>query len=284
MTTSARIPVTGVAPSESYDLPVTGSLRAARAATFVAGVALVISAVVGLRFGKQDLYQSDALMFPHVYGQDVVALAVVFPAMMFAMWRASRGSGRGLVVWAGTLIYLAYWYHYFLGAVVFGVMFPVHVALVGSSLFALGVLIMRVDLGRFARRFDAGMPARSIGALMVITSSLFATTWILDVVRSIGERIILDQASLGVYTVDLTVMLPVTIAAGLLLWRHTPWGFALSGPLIINALLSVVTLAVASTVVRMGGMTVAGIEVMALWTAAVIMGACCAAYLRALRG
>jgi hypothetical protein len=282
--TAARAAMAGVAGGEPYELPVTGSLRAARWATFVAGASLVVSAVMGIRYGKQALYQSDDLMFPQVYGQDIVALIIAFPAMMLAMWRASRGSGRGLVVWAGALIYLAYWYHYFLGGVAFGAMFPVHAALVASSLFAIGVLILRVDIGRFAHRFDARMPSRSIGALMVLTGSLFATAWILDVVRSIGQRIILDQASLGVYTVDLTVMLPVTIAAGLLLWRHTPWGYALSGPLMVNALLSVGTLAVASSVMRMSGMTVAGIEMVALWSATLIMAACCAVYLRALRG
>jgi len=281
--TAALVPTGGPAEVEPYQLPVTGSLVAARWATLVAAIALFTAAALGIEYGEQGLYQSDGLVLPQVYGQDLVSMVIVLPLLGLATWRASRGSARGLVVWIGALIYIAYWYHFHLGALSFGPIFLLDVALVASSLFALGVLIARVDVWRLAHRFTSAMPARSIGGLMIIFGTLFASMWILDVVERLGHREILDQAARGVYAVDLTIMLPLTIAAGFLLWRHTPWGYALSGPLLVNAFLSTLTVSVTSFVVRGDGMDLPGAILVVFGVASLAMAGCVAVYLRAMR-
>lgn len=281
--TTAPLLVATRAGQEPYQLPVAGSLVLARWATLVAAVALFTSAVLGLQYGEQGLYQSDALLLPQFYGPDVVSLVIALPLLALAVWRTSRGSARGLVVWGGTLIYIAYWYHFYLGGIPFGPLFLLHVTLVGSALLALGVLIARVDIGRFAHRFAARMPARSIGGMMVILGAVFGTAWVVDVVARLWHGEVIDQVARGVYTVDLTVMLPVTIVAGLLLWRHHPWGYVLSGPLLVNALLSVLTLWMTSLLVRASGVAVSGLQLAAFSAATLVMIGCVLAYMRELR-
>ena len=269
--------------AEPYELPVSGSLAAARWATLAAGISLLISAVLGLRYGEQGLYQSEALLLPQFYGQDVVALVVVLPLMLLSARRARHGSARALIAWAGALTYVAYWYHFYLGGIPFGPLFLPHVVVVGSSLFALGVLIARVDVQRLARRFSDALPARSLGGMMVTAGAVFATAWILDVMERLGHGEVLDRAAVGIYSVDLTLMLPITVVAGFLLWSHAPWGYLLSGPLLINAFLSILTLSTTWVIVRFAGVTVPGVEMAAFWLATLVMGGCVAIFMRALR-
>src|SRR4051812_6181344 len=101
--------------TEPYELPVSGSLALARRATALTGLTACVAAVLGLAFGEQWLYQSDGLTLGQTYGHDVVVLLVVLPALGLSVRSAMRGSARALVTWAGTLLYLAYWYHFMLG-------------------------------------------------------------------------------------------------------------------------------------------------------------------------
>jgi hypothetical protein len=268
---------------EPYALPVSGSLRFARWTTLVAALSLLASAVVGLRYGEQGLYQSDDLLLPQMYGQDAVSVIVILPLLGLGVWRAGRGSPRGLIVWAGALVYMAYWYHFLLSGIPFGPMFPVHVTLVGSSLVAAAALLARLDVERFVHRFVARTPARGIAILMVGLGALFASAWLLDVVARLRHGEVLDDVARAVYMADLTVMLPVTVIAGVLLWRHDTWGYVLTGPILVNAALSMLTLCVTSVVVRLSGMDVSNAQILAFWGAALVMGGCVVAYLRSLR-
>jgi hypothetical protein len=234
--------------SEPYDLPVSGSLVVARWATAIAGLSALLSAMLGLRFGQQGLYQSDDLLLAQVYGQDIVVLVTVLPLLAISVWRASRGSARGLIGWGGGLVYLGYWYHYLLGGTEFGPAYLVHLTLVASTLLALATLAARLDVERLAHRFGAHLPARTIGGFMAIIAGVFATATLFDIVERLRQREVLDVATRGVYTVDLTIMLPATIVAGILLWRRQSWGYVLAGPLLVNAALSAATLFTASLI------------------------------------
>lgn len=231
---------------EPQELPVSGSLTLARRLSFVAAAAACVAAVLGLAYGEQWLYQSDALTLGQVYGHDMVVLLVVVPMLLASIRTARRGSARGLVTWAGSLLYLAYWYHFMLDGIDFGRVYLLHLVLVGSSLSSLAVLAARLDAERFAHRVTHHLPARSLGAFVAVMGSVFATAAIIDIVQRLRYHEAIDTASRGIYTVDLTIMLPLTVVAGILLWRHETWGYILTGPLLVNAALSAATLFAAS--------------------------------------
>ena len=237
-------------PAEPYELPVSGSLALARWGTLLTGVAACISAVVGLAYGSQWLYQSDGLTLGQIYGHDLVVLLVALPVLALSVRRALQGSARALITWAGALMYLAYWYHFLLGGIEFGAAYIAHLALVGGSLFSLAVLAARLDVERFAHRVSEGLPARALGGLMAVTGSWFAAVGLFDIVERLRHAEILDPAVRGIYTVDLTIMLPATLVAGALLWRRQTWGYVLAGPLFVNATLSAGTLFAAAVAVR----------------------------------
>jgi hypothetical protein len=268
--------------AEPYTLPVSGSLRLARWSTAIAGLSAFASGVIGFRYGQLSLYQTHELLTVQVYGQDLVVLALVVPLLAGAVLLTRRGSARGLFVWAGALVYLAYWYHFLLGGVDFGPMYVLHLALVGSSLLSLGVLGARLDVERLAHRFKARMPARTIGAFMTIAAAVFATAGIFDMVDLLRDRALIDVATRGAYSADFTIMLPATMIAGVLLWRHDSWGYVLAGPLLINAALSATTLFVAIIRLIREGAVLNTLAVVLL-AAVVVLSAATALYLRGVR-
>jgi hypothetical protein len=262
---------------------VKGCLTIARLATGIAATSLIAAATIGLRYGGQGLYQSDDVIFPQLIAQDATALMLILPLLAFAVWRSRRGSARALVVWAGTLVYIAYWYHFLLAGIPFGPLFLVHATLVGSSLFGSAALLAQVDVERLAHRFDPRTPARAIGGIMIALGLLFAAVWVGDIVLRLRDREVLDYVARAVYMADLTVMLPVTIVAGILLWRRHMWGFILSGPLLVNAALSMITLLGTGVAVRIAGGEVATPQLGAFFLAAVVMSACATHYLKRIR-
>jgi hypothetical protein len=268
--------------AEPYELPVVGSLRVARWATLIAGVSAFAAAVIGIGYGQQRLYQSDELLLVQAYGQDIVVLLVTLPILANAVWIAHQGSARGLVAWAGCLIYLAYWYHYMLAAAQFSAAYLVHVALVASSLAGLAALGMSLDVERFAHRFSGAYRIGWPGGVLVFAGCLFGVAAVSDVLQRLGNDEVLGNATRGVYNVDLTIMLPATIAAGVLLWHRHSWGYALAGPLFVNAALSVVTVLVAVVVLLAMGQPLRGVAGL-LVLATATLGAVAVAWVRRVR-
>jgi hypothetical protein len=181
--------------SEAYALPVSGSLRLARWTTLIAGLASLTSAVIGLRFGQAWLYQSDDLMLGQIYGLDLIVLALVLPLLVLSVFSARGGSVRGLFGWSGMLMYLAYWYHYLLGGITFSPAYLLHLTVVGSSLFSLGVLAARLDVERIAHRFRRSLPVRSIAVLMLAGAGLFVVAGAWDMTDQLRDRSVLDSST-----------------------------------------------------------------------------------------
>ena len=277
-----RLRTEPIPATEPYELPVSGSLKLARWSTAIAGLSAFAAGVIGFRYGQRSLYQTHELLTVQVYGQDLVVLVLVVPLLAAAVLLARRGSARGLFVWAGSLTYLAYWYHFLLAGVDFGPMYLLHLTLVGSSLFSLGVLGARLDVERLAHRFKARMPARTIGAFMAIAAAVFATAGIFDMVDLLRDRALIDAATRGAYSADFTIMLPATVVAGVLLWRHASWGYVLAGPLLVNAALSATTLLVAIIRLIREGVALNALAVTIL-AAALVVSAATVVYLRGVR-
>jgi hypothetical protein len=267
----------------SHELPVSGSLNVAYWLSALAAVLLGVTSVVGLLYGGDGLYQPDPHLLPQFFGQDAFALVVALPALLCAIWLTDRGSARGLVLWTGTLLYIANWYHFYLSGIPFGPLFLVHVGLVSASVLALAVLLARVDVERFRRRFPARMPARSLAGLMIVLATLFALAWIADVTARLQHGESLDPVARGVYIIDLALLLPAMIGGGVLLWTRNAWGYVLAGPLLLHALGSMVTLLVMSVLARLAGESVAAAQIVGLETVALVVLVGVAVYFQDLR-
>lgn len=215
-------------------MPVKNELTFAYALSGLLAVLLAISSIAGLLFGGHGLYDSYPAALAGLVGQDVVALVVILPLLLASMCLTARGSARGLLLWAGALLWVAYFcFFYVVGG--FNALFLVYVAVVSASLYGLLSLLFSIEPEAIKARLDAGTPTRLTGGFLVSISLLFVIMWIAMVLSSVAAGTRPEEVLREVVIIDLTVMLPLLFFGGLGLWRRRPWGYVLGGLLLVKA-------------------------------------------------
>ena len=213
-------------------------------------------------------------------GQDAVNLLVVVPAMLYTLARTNRGSSRAPLVWLGIAIYLAYSYLLYAMFVHFTPLFPVYVAVLGLSFYALfgGALALRHEkiepIARLGRR------ATSI--YLCTTATLFALLWCAEIAWALKAGVPPPSASaLGfsvnpVHVLDLAFALPGMFITGVLLARRRPLGDLFAVPMLVfSALMGL------AIVGMMAAMTVHGVPSSATVGGAMMVSASVGAWLAA---
>lgn len=171
-------------------------------------------------------------------GQDAINL-VVFPAMLWLAWRSGRGSTPAFLAWLGVVAYSAYSYLLYSGWVHFGPLFLVHVATFGLSVFALVWGLAAIDAVRLSAAFGPSTPRRVVGGLLVGIGGLFAVLWLSEIVPPLLDGtqpptlVSAGLVSNPVWVLDLGLVLPAMVLAGVTLRRGRPLGDLLAVPLLV---------------------------------------------------
>ena len=164
---------------------------------------------------------------------DVVTLAVAIPLLVISALLYRRGSLKGGFLLSGALAYFLYNY----GSMAFGAMynnlFLVYVAIFSASLFGLIMLLTTFDVAALPARFSASLPRRGISLFLIVSGAILMTIWI---VLSILPALLQGTAPAEVtyYTtfitgvIDIGIVAPALIAAGVLLRRRVPIGYLLA--------------------------------------------------------
>lgn len=171
-------------------------------------------------------------------GQDAVNL-VVYPALLVLAWRASRGSLRAFLGWLGLAAYSAYSYLLYAGWVHFGGLFPVYVLTFGLSTYALSGGLAVLDPVRLTAVFRPSVPHRGVGTVLAVLGGLFTGLWVSEIIPPLLDGSVpqaLADAGLSsnpVWVLDLGIVLPAMILAGVMLRRNRPLGYLLAVPLLV---------------------------------------------------
>ncbi len=170
--------------------------------------------------------------------QDVTNLALVSPMLIaFAVWTA-YGSVRAYLGWLGALMFTVYNYVIYSVAVHFGPLFPLWVAVLGLSTYALLGSLMTVRPAAVQANLRDGGP-RFPGWFLIVAAALFALLWLSDIIRALmAGGVPTAVADLGVPTnpvhvLDLAIFLPAAAVAGALMLRRAPLGSVLAPPLLM---------------------------------------------------
>ena len=197
----------------------------------IVATASVVASVGGLSI--KDLYQDDtSWATAALRGGDLVTLVVAVPTLVVAMVLASRGSSRARLVWIGALAYTVYNFAFYVFGAAFNDLFLVHVVAFSSSIFALILTMTNMDASTIAVGYRARMPVRAVAALLILVGVVFATLWsVLSISYAVSGSLSLGAAPLQgmhlVFAIDLSLMVPGMVLAGVLLWRRRPWGFVM---------------------------------------------------------
>lgn len=161
-------------------------------------------------------------------GQDVVTLLTV-PALLWAGHRARRGSMAAHFVRLGLLLYYAYTYVIYAFAP-YNDMYLAYVALIGLSVLGLLDGMFRIDRTSLESSVDP-LHSRGTGMFLVAVGVLFVGLWMVLLLPAIpgdlpAGRVTYDIAS-AVHTLDLSMVLPLVVASGIMLVRRRAVGVML---------------------------------------------------------
>jgi len=194
---------------------------------------LVVATVAGLFI--PGLYRDTPDWVAQTQATDLVTLAVAVPVLVMSLVLATRGSLRAEVIWLGALGYILYMYVIYAFDVAFNPLFPVYVAALSLSIWSLAALLMHVDLAVVRAHCRERLPVRAIALYLLIVAALFFMAWMKDIVPAvIGNSTPASlektrQLTNPVEVLDLSILLPLCVLSGVLLWQHRPWGYLLAG-------------------------------------------------------
>jgi len=176
-------------------------------------------------------------------GQDVANVVVAYPALLVLAALAARGSLRAALAWMGVLVYSAYTFAIYAFSVHFGPLFLVYVAVLGLSAYALIGGLTSLSPERVAASVAPAAPRRSTAVLLIAVASAFALLWLAEILPGVfagttPEALVeVGLPTNPVYVLDLGLLLPAAMIAGVLLLRGRALGYVLA-PVILVALIA----------------------------------------------
>jgi hypothetical protein len=239
------------------------------------GPAPLLSALIAILAGTAsagglligDLYRDNMWVTSAWHGNDLITLAVAVPVLVAALVLCLRGSARAQLVWLGMLAYMLYGYAFYLFGAAFNRFFLIYAALFGLSIFAMVFALPGVDAVGISQRFRATTPVRWVGGYMVITALGLGGAWIamsltFVVTGRMPQPIVASDHPTGVvFALDLSLLVPGLMLAGVWLWRHRPWGYVLGVMMNVKGATYTLGLTVASVVAARAGVTGASAEI-----------------------
>jgi hypothetical protein len=196
---------------------------------------VVTMAATTLTFLLPDVLRGTEVMNGSARGTALVALVLGVPTLVLAMHAAAIGSARGVFVWFGAVMYLAYNSFLLLLATPYNQLFVLYVAMAGLTVVTGIALVADTDLRALARSCDVRMQVRLIAVYVWVVVATNAVAWLVAVVPptfSSEPPAFLDGTGLTtnpVYVQDLAQWLPLMGVGAVWLWRRLTIGYLLVG-------------------------------------------------------
>jgi hypothetical protein len=202
-----------------------------------------------------SLYAHDTLFTAAALrGTDIVTLIVGIPLLIISFWLYRDGSLRGGLLLAGTLAYFLY-YGASLGlATAYNSLFLVYLGLFSASFFSFVLVLTAFDLQALPGHISTRLPRRGIAVFMFVAGLGTGFIWLSDAVSALLGNT--PPTALGPYTtlvtylLDVGIIMPSAILAGILLLRRAGLGYLLSAVLTIMLAL-VGAMVIVSTVMQL---------------------------------
>ena len=163
-------------------------------------------------------------------GQDWFDLVIAAPWLVLCAVGTLRGRGHWHLLLAGALLFTLYTFLIYAFAIHFNALFLVYCAALGLAFYLTISLLHDLTLSGERLGVTGRSPVRSTGILLIAIGGLFALIWLGEIVPAIaGGRTPDSVAGAGlltnpVHVIDLAIVLPAHIIAGVALLRRRPAG------------------------------------------------------------
>jgi len=182
-------------------------------------------------------------------GQDLVNLFLVVPLLAISVLRMRKGSRIAQILLTGTVLYVFYSFVIYSFGIHFNHLFLCYCAVLGLSFYVLVWIIRGMSGQDFGKWFGSRMPARATGVFLLIIAVLFYMTWLRDTLPAVFNRTVPHSVSDNnllvnpVHVMDMAVVLPGLMIAGIWLVRRQSPGYFLGPVLLVFIILMAVALA-----------------------------------------
>lgn len=221
--------------------------RAAVTLSALIAVLMVAASAAGLLV--DGLYPDEPWGREALRGGDLVTLVLVVPILVWSVMATARGSRRAAAVWVGVLAYAVYNYAYYAFGAAFNDIFLLHVALLALSIWASALAAASLDVAEIAAAIDVTKATRWIGGFLALTGAILGGLWITLAIReALTGALMADIPRDGihlVFAIDLSLLVPALVVAGIWLWRRTPVGLVFGTVMAVMGALYQVNLLVA---------------------------------------
>lgn len=188
----------------------------------------------------QGLYAYDTVSSAaQERGNDVVTLFVGLPLLVISAWLAFHGSLRGQLLLTGTFGFFLYTYMSMSMLTSFNVLFLVYVAIFALSLYAFVLCMMSFDLSTLSQHFSDTLPRRWIAGLLFVIAAFLSMAWLGKIAQPLMQNQIADlqnTTTMVIQAMDLTLVVPLAVIAGILLLRRSAWGYLLASVFVLKAI------------------------------------------------
>jgi hypothetical protein len=178
------------------------------------------------------LYYWDTLSSAaQMQANDLVTLVLGLPLLAISFWLALRGSLRGKLLLSGTLGFILYTYITMCFGAAYNQFFLVYVAIFSLSLFAFILSMMSFDLKTLPAHFSEKLPRGWIAGLLIFAAAFLSLAWLGRIAATLAPHAVPtleNTTSMFIQVMDLGVIVPFCILAGILLLRRNPWGYLLA--------------------------------------------------------
>jgi hypothetical protein len=185
----------------------------------------------------QGVYEHDTVFNTGAsQGADVVAL-LTLPLLFVSFMFYRSGSLRGGFLLVSALAYYLY-YGASLGLVVaYNDLYLVYLALFSASFFAFVLALSAIDLPSLPACFSPRLPRRGMAIFMFVVGVGVAFIWLSDVVNALTTngvpQALGSHIALVTYTLDVGIIAPACLLAGILILRRASLGYLLTGVMTI---------------------------------------------------
>ncbi len=178
------------------------------------------------------LYRYDAAFRAPIFrGTDAVTLLICVPALVITTLWTRRGSLRGRLLLTGLLSYFLYYSASLAFGVAFNQLILVYIASFSVSLFAFVSAFSTFSLEEVANFTSARFPRRAVSIFLFVAGASLIV-WLIDIVSALANgRIpphIEPYTTEVTYVIDLAIILPGAIIAGVLNWKRSGQGTLLA--------------------------------------------------------
>jgi hypothetical protein len=189
-------------------------------------------------YGK-GLYRYDTPLIAVGYRvSDAFTLILGIPLLLISFWAYRRGSTRGKILLTGTLLFFLYNFGSLALGAAYNNLLLIYIVLTMVTFLGGMGMLLSFDLQTFPKLFSEGLPRRGISNFFIISGIALFCIWLfLSIVPALlvggVPPELAGYTTVITFVVDMGMIAPVLVSAGILFRRGDPLGYVLSSVLLI---------------------------------------------------